>query len=235
MLRTSKTRVGSDTFHMEVAPGYVVDQEGVPLVAHQEGGKTYAKPCQGTPTERLLGFSLSRNGTVDRATIVHDYEVPVLAPYTIETNLALISTQLGITLKGSPLQEVVTAPQAGEYKVEGTRLVFNAAQAGTVVHLHGAYTPNAVQAVAFQGQTPAGGLPSVAAATIGIIRSGTVYTDRYDVNANFDSDTTDPVVLRTAPNGLITVGGNGAALTSHVEFLEAPSTGNGFLGMRALG
>lgn len=236
MLRTNKTRIGSDTFHLEVAPGFVIDQEGVPLVAHVVGGKTYAKPCQGTGTEKFLGFSLSRSNAVDRAVTNKTVTVPAAAPYTVDLGVAIIATQFAAGVGGTALAEVATAPAAGEVKIDGTRLVFNAAQAGATVNVHAAYVPSYAQAVALQGSAPAGGLPSVAAGVIGIIRTGSVYTDRYDVNADWtNGGSSDPVAIKTGANGLLTIGGAGADISAAVTFLEAPSVGNGFLGVRAHG
>lgn len=239
MLRLQKTRIGANTFHMEVAPGYEITQEGVALVAHYVGGKTYAKPSEGTSTERFLGFSLTRSASIDRAVVINEYQVPATGPYEVETGLSFIGAQFIASVDTTPL-DIVTGnavPAPGEIKIRGTSLVFNAAQAGTTVVVHGAYVPTSTQATIAQGMAPAGGLPSVAAGMVGVIRSGSVYTDRYDVLAVWEpASGTDPVKLKTAAGGMLTVGGQGADLSGELELLEAPAGGSyGFLGVRAKG
>jgi len=236
MLRLQKTRIGANTFHMDVAPGYEITQEGVVLVAHFQNGKTYVKPSEGRAGERFIGFSLTRSAALDRATVVNEYQVPAVGPYEVETGLSFIGNQFAARVGNSSLGNVDADPAAGEVRVQGTRLVFNAAQAGQTVEVHGAYLPTYEQSITVQGANPAGGLGTVAAGVVGVIRSGNVYTDRYMVDADFTpSEGTDPVKLRTAPNGFLTAGGNGADLSDHLELLEVPSLGNGFLGVRCLG
>jgi hypothetical protein len=256
MMRMSKTRIGADTYFLPVAPGYTISQEGLALVAFYQGGLTYAIPSQGVANERFLGFSGLSPSTPDRMTTVEVLTVPTAAPYQINTGLLLIASQMQATILpaglntqlgssadpalgtavGINISADVTAgaPAAGNILVAGTQITFNAAQSGAIILIQAAYTPTMAQAALYQGQSPAGGVPGVAASEVGIIRSGNIYTDRYDLMSSFDPVSGNtPVKLYTGPNGLISTSNTGTDLSAAIELLEAPTIGFGFLGVRA--
>lgn len=227
MLQLSNTRFGS-TFHRDVATGVTIHTEGVALVAVMEQGKMKVRPSTGVANEVFVGFSLSRNSQSLRLTEELEVKVPATAPYTVTLPHAPVDGQIAVAGL-TPTADPADAPAAGEFANVDKVVTFNAAKAGQVVRVSLAFTPTFQESIAASGNDPIGGLPSTALGVIGVIKEGDVYTDQYDVTAEWKADGAPQDVFLGA-NGLVTTKSGGTKLGS-VTILNVPSVGSGFLGL----
>lgn len=226
MLQLANTRFGS-TFHRKVATGVTIQTEGVALVYVQENGEAKVRPAQGGTNERFAGVSLSRNSQSARLTEELEVKVPATAPYTVK----LAHTPLAGQIRVGALTKAADgdAPATGEFNIDDKTLSFNAAQAGSVQRVSLAFTPSYLEAVAAQGNDPVGGLPSTAVGVIGVIKEGDVYTDQYDVTAEWKANELQDVYITAG--GLFTTKDTGNTKVGSVTILAVPSVGSGFLGL----
>lgn len=226
MLQLANTRFGS-TFNRAVATGETIWTEGVALSYVMEQGQAKVRASKGTAGEVFAGFSLSRNSESRRLTEILSVKVPPTAPYTVELTHTPITGQIAI--RGLTLAAGAT-PAAGEFKLSGKTLTFNAAQANAVFEVSLAFVPSIYEAVAALGNDPVGGLASSSVGTIGVIKEGDVFTDQFDVTADWVGNGVDPVSLYLGADGRVTTKVGGTLLTS-VTVIQVPNSGNAFLGM----
>lgn len=227
MLQLANTRFGS-TFHREVATGVTITTEGVALVYVMEGGKSKVRPSTGAAGEVFAGFSLSRNSQSTRLTEELEVKVPATAPFVVNLPHAPVDGQIRVgTL--APVAEAGDAPAAGEFSLTGKALTLNAALAGQVLRVSLAFAPTFQEAMAATGNDPVGGLPSTALGVIGVIKEGDVFTDQYDVTAEWKADGA-PQDVYLGANGLLTTKTGGTKVGA-VTILNVPSVGAGFLGV----
>lgn len=225
MLQLANTRFGS-TFNREVATGATIWTEGVPLSYVMEQGKAKVRPSTGAAGEVFAGCSLSRNSQSRRLTEVLIVAVPSSAPYTVTLPHTPNASELivrGLTLVGA-------APAAGEAQLVGKELTFNAAQAGRTFEVSMAFTPSVLESIAASGNDPVGGLASASVGVIGVIKEGDVFTDQYDVTADWAGNGVDPVPVYLGADGKFTTKTGGSLLTS-VTVLQVPTAGAAFLGL----
>lgn len=225
MLQLANTRFGS-TFNRAVATGATIWTEGVPLSYVMEQGQAKVRPSTGAAGEVFAGVSLSRNSQSRRLTEILNVVVPASAPYTVSLPHEAIAGE--IAARG--LNVVNAAPAAGEVQVAGKTLTFNAAEAGKVVEVALAYVPSILESVAASGNDPVGGLASSAVGVIGVIKEGDVFTDQFDVTADWIGNGVDPVPVYLGADGKFTTKTGGTLLTS-VTVLQVPTAGNAFLGL----
>lgn len=228
MLQLANTRFGS-TFHREVLTGVTIHTEGVALVYVMEQGKTKVRPSTGAKGEVFAGFSLSRNSQSARLTEELEIKVPATAPYSVTLPHAPVAGQFRAAGFTVAADADAAAPAAAEVGVVGKQLNFNAAAAGKIVRVSLAYEPTYLESVAAAGNDPVGGLPSSALGVIGVIKEGDVFTDQYDVTAEWKADGTPQEVYLSA-GGLVTTKTDGTHIGS-VNVLQVPSVGSGFLGL----
>lgn len=227
MLQLANTRFGS-TFHRKVATGVTIQTEGVALVYVQENGEAKVRPSQGGTGERFAGVSLSRNSQSARLTEELEVKVPATAPYTVKLAHKPLDGQLRVGALGKAADG--DAPASGEFNLAGgDTLVFNAGQAGSVQRVSLAFTPSYLEAVAAQGNDPVGGLPSTAMGVIGVIKEGDVFTDQYDVTAEWKANEVQDLYI--SAGGLFTTTATNNTKVGSVTILNVPSVGSGFLGL----
>ena len=225
MLQLANTRFGS-TFNRAVATGATIWTEGVPLSYVMEQGQAKVRPSTGAAGEVFAGVSLSRNSQSRRLTEILNVVVPASAPYTVSLPHEPISGELAV--RG--LDVVAAAPAAGEVQSAGQTLTFNAAEAGKVVEVALAYVPSILESVAASGNDPVGGLASSAVGVIGVIKEGDVFTDQFDVTADWIGNGVDPVPVYLGADGRFTTKTGGSLLGS-VTILQVPTAGSAFLGL----
>lgn len=225
MLQLANTRFGS-TFNRAVATGATIWTEGVALSYVMEQGQAKVRPSTGAAGEVFAGVSLSRNSQSRRLTEILNVVVPASAPYTVSLPHEPISGELA----ARGLNVVAAAPSAGEVQVAGKTLTFNAAEAGKVVEVALAYVPSVLESVAASGNDPVGGLASSAVGVIGVIKEGDVFTDQFDVTADWIGNGVDPVPVYLGADGRFTTKTGGSLLGS-VTILQVPTAGSAFLGL----
>jgi hypothetical protein len=225
MLQLANTRFGS-TFNRAVATGVTIYTEGTALGYVMEGGQAKVRPATGAAGEVFAGVSLSRNSQSHRLTEILKVVVPSTAPYSVTLPHTPITGEIAV--RG--LTIVSAAPKAGEVQLVGNVLTFNAAQAGSVFEVGQAFIPSINEAIAASGNDPVGGLSSSSVGFIGVIKEGDVFTDQYDVTADWIGNGVDPVPVYLGANGLFTTKTGGTQLGS-VTVLQVPTAGNAFLGL----
>lgn len=225
MLQLANTRFGS-TFNRAVATGVTIWTEGTALAYVMENGQAKVRPSQGTPGEVFAGVSLSRNSQSRRLTEILSFSIPVSSPYVI--NLPHEPNAGELAVRGFDLS--VTAPAAGEVQAQGKVLTFNAADAGKVIEVSLAFTPSILESVMAAGNDPIGGLPSAAVGAVGVIKEGDIFTDQYDVTADWVGNGVDPVPVYLGADGRFTTK-TGGSLLSSVTILQTPASGSAFLGL----
>lgn len=234
MLNHSLTRIGSNTFHVEILPGVTIDQEGTVLVAKQLNGKTYAAPSEGTAGEVFLGFATGRGSAATGDTVKYiDAVIPKgddangnpLEPSVLLEGTPVLAA-IKVTVNGTAQTPQATAAEANKPQLVGNKLLFLAADAGKRVQ--GIYATNRVQGDAALHH------PTVSAlGRIAVIRSGDICTDMFDINGAYEGTGGVPPVLKTGANGKLTTAGSGTPI-SGIVLLEAPGAGTGgFIKVRA--
>lgn len=224
MLQLANTRFGH-SFHRDVATGNVVDVEGSALAYVMEGGKAKVRKSTGAAGERFAGFSLSRNTQQSRLTEIVTVRVPATAPYTVELKHEPIANQIRVA-------GLTIAAEAAEGKVKqaGKVLTFDASAAGQSFEVALAFVPTVLEANARLGQAPVGGLAAVAMNVVGVIDEGDVFTDQYDVTADWVGDGVNPPNIYLGADGLLTTKSGGTKLNS-VTLIQVPSAGSPFVGV----
>ena len=225
MLQLANTRFGS-TFNRAVATGVTIYTEGTALSYVMEGGQAKVRPSTGASGEVFAGVSLSRNSQSHRLTEVLMVSVPASAPYQVTLPHAPIAGQF--VVRGLAIADA--SPAAGEAQLVGTTLTFNAAQAGKSFEVGVAFVPSIEESIAASGNDPVGGLASSSVGFIGVIKEGDVFTDQYDVTADWIGNGVDPVPVFLGANGLFTTKTGGTQLGS-VTVMQVPTAGNAFLGL----
>ena len=227
MMQLANTRFGS-TFHRDVATGVTIKTEGVALVYVMEQGKAKVRPSTGVEGESFAGFSYSRNSQAQRMTEELEIRVPAAAPYQVTLPHAPIDGQIRVG-ELAPVADVGDAPTAAQFALVEKVLTFNAANAGKIFRVSLAYEPTYLESIQAAGNDPVGGLPSSALGVIGVIKEGDVFTDQYDVTAEWKSEGA-PQDVYLGANGLLTTKVGGTKLAS-VKVIAVPSVGNGYLGV----
>lgn len=225
MLQLANTRFGS-TFNRAVATGATIWTEGVALSYVMQNGQAMVRPSTGVAGEIFAGLSLSRNSQSRRLTEMLNVVVPSSAPYTFQLPHTPITGELAV--RGLTL--VTAAPSAGEVQSVGKTLTFNAAEAGKVFEVGLAFIPSVLESVAASGNDPVGGLASASVGIVGVIKEGDVYTDQFDVTADWIGNGVDPVPVYLGAEGRFTTKTGGSLLGS-VTVLSVPTSGNAFLGL----
>lgn len=225
MLQLANTRFGS-TFNRPVATGATIWTEGTALSYVMENGQAKVRPSLGVAGEVFAGVSMSRNSQSRRLTEILTIPVPVSAPYVV--NLPHQPNDGELAVRGFTL--ITTAPAAGEVLANGRVLTFNAADAGKTVEVALAFTPTVLESVMASGNDPVGGLPSAAVGVVGVIKEGDIFTDQFDVTADWIGNGVDPVPVYLGENGLFTTKTGGSLLGS-VTILQVPVSGSAFLGL----
>jgi len=228
MLNHIKTRV-TDSFEAPVVAGSNIVTEGQALVKTFVNGVAHVAPSTGVAGESFIGFSYGETVIPNTAPAVH--HVPVALATVTLPNAPVGGTQLRVTSNGVALTSAGAAPTpvAGSYVITGNVITLNAAEVGTVVDVTYRYALTAQQAQMLYGDGVIGQSAAALLNSTGVITCGTVYTDQYDVTADFSA----AGIIRLGANGVMTnVAGTGIALTGIVTVVELPTAENPMLGFR---
>lgn len=231
MLKLQKTRI-IKSFHRNVATGYDVNQEGVPLVYVNEAGEGKVRPSLGAPGEKFAGVSVSQVQIPGQLTAIETFTGA--GSLTIKlTKAMLVAGQVAVVVNGVYL-EVAGAAAPGKFAVDtdlGT-IALDAANAGTAlapveIKVIYKFLPTLMEAMNAQGQAPAGGVTAASYYSVsGVIVEGDIATDQFDVTDDW-TQTNGPVFLG---NGIFTLKSGGTELKG-ANIIEAPAaapTGSSF-------
>lgn len=222
MLELSKSTVISTRLY-PIHSSVIALEEGVALVAALENGALTAKPSAGVAGEVFVGVSQNRHVTPVQANGTFSTIVPGTAPYTIQlAKTPINAASVNVRINGVAATQGAVA--AGVYSVSGSTLTFAAADAGKPVEILFRYALTQAEAGLLFGSEPvslnlAAGVQSTA------IYEGTIYTDNFDVSADWSNAT----VIKLGPNGKFTTSGTGTVVNAIVA--EIPTSAGGFLGL----
>jgi len=231
MLFHTKTQI-ADSFEALVAPGVSITTEGLALVSSIVQGKAHVAPATGVAGEKLVGLSYGETVIPNTAPAVF---TALAAATQVLPSAPIGGTQLLVRLNGvvataaaAPAAgAAATAPAAGSYQLTGQTLTLNAADVGSALEVVYRHALTAQQAQMLYGDGVIGQSAASLLGSTGVITNGTVYTDQYDVTADFNSN----APLRLAANGMITNTGTGA-LAPSLMVVEVPSQAQPMLGLR---
>ena len=218
MLKMMETRI-LRSVHEEVLDGVQIADEGVPLEYVKQDGKTKVDVASGAGL--FAGVSQSRDAPPMVVPAVTEFVIP--ANGVIELERAPIAGQISIKIGQATFSLVAGVPAAGEFAVAGKVVTFNVADAGKVGKSLFRYVPSVIEANAWVGQAPIGGVPSAVLGIVGTIKEGTIATSEFDAASNWD----DTLFVKVA-NGLFTAG-DAANHITNVIVKSAPTAGSPWL------
>lgn len=202
------------TEHRPVAPGFVINEEGVALVYVQVPGENelHVQPSTGAAGEVFAGLSWTRNHPPAMLPSVSEGVVP--ADLTIELEQTPVTGQLLIAVAGVKLEIVANAPaDATQVRVVGREVTFHADALGQGYYTQMQFEPTVTQARQILGDMPVGGLASNNEGIIGILTRADAATTMFDASADWTGGELHPSL---GADGRLTIGGSGTKLTNVV-------------------
>lgn len=206
----------------------VVQVEGKALVLGAiESGLQTVKPSTGGAGEKFVGVMYGEQGGFD-ATASYPYSSTfvVAAGGNVTLPYAPVTGQLFVAnAAGTELTEGADA--AGTFQIAGTALHVNSTLVGTTITVRMNYMPSAGEVMSRQGSGYPGGSSSNANGLTGVCEHGTMFTDQYDVTADWSA----PTVIRLGAGGKFTTEGSGAIIAS-ASCRKIPTAGDPWLSIR---
>jgi len=218
-----------------LATGASVTAEGQLLVRVFTNGQEFVQPSAGVSGELVVGFSSSTRLYINVAVdVYYNVSIPSVAPYQFTTKPMLVAGQERVTYVSTGTAFTNVSPAApsaaGQFNVNETtgQYTFNSADAGQLIQIINKRNLTVLEA---RTQQREGFLFNARAfetyGKVGCIQGkGYIYTDQFDVSANFATGT-----LTTAAGGIVTIGGAGSALPSSVRVIALPTVSLPFLGL----
>lgn len=210
-------------------------EEGLALVNVLEGGYGRVKPSNADSGEMFRGVALGNAGQSTNMKKYETFTVPASSPYTV--TLARTPSADGVVvLNAAGANPRIVLAKAGtasatEYAISGNVLTFHSSFAGRTGYMVYPTPMLATEASQLQygSANKFGGMDLSIIPAIGLITTGEVFIDNYDPTSDWASWTTaTPVKL--AANGVFTLGGSGASVTS-IAVTKVPSAGDPWLGL----
>lgn len=200
-----------------------VTADGQALVTTVVNGRQVVTPSTGVAGEKFVGFSQAQTSAApfipSTAVKVEEVEVDVAGIIVISRD-AISGTASAV--------EVTTGAVVALTAVVGNPREFNAgpANAGKVLRVTFRYTLTVTDARALLGDVQPGGFVGSSYQIIGVSQAGVIYTDHFDTTKDWSSATT----INLGANGVLTVGGAGAAIPAVVK--AVPGADYPFLGLQ---
>jgi hypothetical protein len=222
MIKLQKTRI-IKSFHRNVATGYNVATEGVPLVYVNEAGETKVRPALGAAGEKFAGVSLSQVQVPGELTAIETCKGEGSVTLKL-ARTSLVAGQVAVIVDGVYLVAAGSV-SAGNFQPDNAAgtIAIHADDAGTAlapvdIKIIYKYQPTLAEAINAQGQAQAGGITAASFWSVtGVIVEGDVGTDQFDVTDDW-TKTQGPVYLG---NGLFTLKSGGTELKG-CNIIEAP-------------
>lgn len=233
MLLMTKTRIVDSIERATVSTG--VTAEGQPLVADYTGGVFSVKPAGGNANEQFVGIARAQQLSLTKATKVEVLTVGASLVVTLsKIPLAYTSLRLRDVTAGADLAVDSTGPASAILALldTGTATVhFHSTQQGHVIEFTYRYVPSTIDALALQGNIPAGGAASLILDSVEVLQVGDVYTSEFDPTADY---TDESKAICTMAGALFTNAspGGGKVAVPNAVVIEVPSADSPYLGLR---
>lgn len=233
MLDINKSRF-FETYMANVHSAVGAIEEGSALVHVLEGGQGVVRPSQAGATQKFAGTALGRSGTPTIVPFFETLAVPAGAPYTVTLSKTLSGSDIRVThiaANGTRTLLVVGDPSttAGAYSISNGVITVHSGKASGTLELSYRYAITLQEAIYRYNFNQFGSHNVSDIGTIGVITTGIVYTDRYDVTSDWSTYAGNVPVYVTA-DGMFTLTSSGNTEIS-AAVIAVPSTSNMFLGL----
>ena len=209
-----------------ILAGQSVAAEGLLLSGVFENGIEKVRVCGAATGEIIVGFSSMTRMKIGTEVLAKKITVPSAAPYTV--NLGhdnIIAGQMYIATQtiGNP---TTTADQYS-FTAAGV-ITFHSGQAGKSHEVFFKRSLTVEEARDKYREGFIGNADAFAAYDVcGVLSGkGKIFTDAFDVSVSYASG-----VLKTAANGLVTMGGAGTDISSKLRVISQPSLSSPWLGL----
>lgn len=234
MLDLNKSRV-FESHVKEVLSTLSNIPEGAAMVGTLEGGISKAKLSAGVNTEQFIGVS---TGRPDRPTVAPKVDlltVPSGSPYTVTLSRPMNGNDILVThIAANGTRTVLAAgaaSNANEYSISSGVITVNSSKASGKLEVIYNYNISLAEANAVYNFSVYGADLQIEHGTIGLITSGLIFTDMYDITSDWSSASRQ-VPVRIGPSGKFTLTSNSNAnqeITAIV--IQVPGAGSPLLGL----
>lgn len=208
-----------DSAEAMVAPGAVIDAEGLVLVRAAGAQAAGVMPSTGGTAELFAGFSVA--GTC---------AAPFMEGFANKQETLTVPATGTVTLQFAPVanQTFVFDLSTGEAEAAPTVSGKNVTglAAGNEVVITYKYQLSVVQARSLQGDVQPGGYSGAYIGQIGCIKRGLIYTSEFDASKNWAAATG----VKAAAGGQVT-DQTGTGISLNAQIIAVPSSEVAFLGL----
>lgn len=223
-----------ETYMADTVANIGVLEEGTALVHVLEGGISRVQPSTGGANEIFMGMSLGRPTLPVIVPYLETVKVPASGAPEVTLARSLNGSEIRATRVEGNTRTTLTAGNPGTtantYSVSGNKLTFNAADAGKTFDLAYRYAITYQEAIFRYNFDGYGYDNRTSIGAIGVVSTGILYTDNYDILSDW-AGFTGSTPIKLAPNGRLSLSGNGVAIDGIVMELPSNESG-GFLGVR---
>jgi hypothetical protein len=209
----------ADSSEAVVAPGAVIDAEGLVLVRAKSAQAAGVMPSTGGTDELFAGFSIAGTSAA-----------PFMEGFTNKIETFIVPATGKVTLQFTPIPnqtfvfDASTVTSVTPVTVVGKQVT--GLPIGDEVHVTYKYAMSVVQARSRQGDVQPGGYSGAYIGQIGLLKRGLVYTSEFDASKNWAAATS----VTAAAGGLVSdQTGTGIAIPAQIVAL--PTTEVTFLGL----
>jgi hypothetical protein len=208
-----------DSSEMAVAPGAVIDAEGMVLVRASGAQAAGVMPSTGGTSEVFAGFSIAGTSAA-----------PFMEGFTNKQETFVVPSTGRVTLQFAPVPnqvfvyDVTAGAAVSSPTVSGKSIT--GLTAGDQVVVTYKYALSVVQARALQGDVQPGGYSGAYIGQIGCIKRGVIYTSEFDASVDWTAATG----VKAAAGGQVT-NQAGSGITLPAQIIATPTSEVTFLGL----
>jgi hypothetical protein len=208
-----------DSSEAQVAPGAVIDAEGLVLVRAAGAQAAGVLPSTGGTAELFAGFSIAGTSAA-----------PFLEGFTNKQETLTVPATGTVTLQFAPVAnqtfvfDTTTNSAIATPTVSGKNIT--GLPAGDEVVVTYKYQLSVVQARSLEGDTQPGGYSGAYIGQIGLLKRGILYTSQFDASKNWAAATS----VKAAAGGQVT-DQSGTGITLPAQIIAVPTSEVTFLGL----
>lgn len=209
----------ADSSEAMVAPGAVIDAEGMVLVRSKSAQSLGVMPSTGGTDELFAGFSIAGTSAA-----------PFMEGFTNKIETFVVPATGKVTLQFTPVPNQTfvfdssTGAAVTPVTVVGKQVT--GLPIGDEVQVTYKYAMNVIQARSRQGDAQPGGYSGAYIGQIGLLKRGLVYTSEFDASKNWAAATG----LKAAAGGLVS-DQSGSGIDIPAQIIALPTSEVTFLGL----
>lgn len=208
-----------DSSEARVAPGAVIDAEGMVLVRANGAQAAGVLPSTGGTAEQFAGFSIAGTSAA-----------PFAEGFSNKQETFIVPANGKVTLQFAPVPtQFFVFDVDANAAVPGATLagnVISGLTAGNQVVVTYKYSLSVVQARALYGDVQPGGYSGAYVGQIGLLKRGMIYTDQFDASKNWAAATG----VKSAAGGQVT-DQSGSGITLPAQIIAVPNAEVAYLGL----